>query len=403
MTKALIFDALRTPRGRGKSAGSIHEVTPVRLASQVLREIVHRNLPDAAQVEDVALGCVSAAGEQGGLIARSALFHADLPNATAALHVNRFCGSALEAVNIIAAKVISGEIALGIGGGVESMSRVPLGADGGAWSMDPEVAFKARFVPQGVSADLIATRYGFSRQACDEFACESHRRAASAWREGRFGRSIIPVTDILDEVILTRDELVRESSDLEAMAALKPSFESMGREGGFDAVALQKYPELAAIQHVHHAGNSSAIADGASAVLIGTARAGRKAGLKPRARILAMAGIGSEPTIMLTAPELAAKKALGLAMLSKNDIDLWEVNEAFASVVLRFAQAMDLGLDTVNVNGGAIAMGHPTGATGAMLVGTVLDELERRGQSLGLVTLCVGGGMGVATIIERLG
>ena len=253
--------------------------------------------------------------------------------------------------------------------------------------MDPEVAFKARFVPQGVSADLIATRYGFSRQACDEFACESHRRAASAWREGRFGRSIIPVTDILDEVILTRDELVRESSDLEAMAALKPSFESMGREGGFDAVALQKYPELAAIQHVHHAGNSSAIADGASAVLIGTARAGRKAGLKPRARILAMAGIGSEPTIMLTAPELAAKKALGLAMLSKNDIDLWEVNEAFASVVLRFAQAMDLGLDTVNVNGGAIAMGHPTGATGAMLVGTVLDELERRGQSLGLVTL----------------
>lgn len=402
MKDALIFDAVRTPRGRGKVTGALHPISPVVLATQVLQHLRDRNFLRGVEIEDVALGCVSAVGEQGALIARVAAINADFPYSTAAIHVNRFCGSALEAVNIIATKVMSGEIDLGIGGGVESMSRVPIGSDGGAWAMDPDIAFKSHYIPQGVSADLIASLYGFSRESCDEIATESHLRAARSWEEGRFARSIVPVRDILGAVLLSHDESIRDRNELGSIGQLEPSFAKQGQQLGFDSIAIQKYPELECIDHVHHAGNSSGLADGASGVLIGNAETARKFGLKPRARIVSTASIGSDPTIMLTGPEFAAKKALQRAGMSVSDIELWEVNEAFAAVVLRFVQAMNVQYDSVNVNGGAIAMGHPTGATGGMILGTLLDEMERTNKSLGLATLCIGGGMGTATIIERI-
>ncbi|GAB4521523.1 MAG: acetyl-CoA C-acetyltransferase [Amphiplicatus sp.] len=402
MTDAFIYDAVRTPRGKGKPDGSLHEITPVELATQALQAVRDRNGLDTAQVDDVALGCVSPVGEQGAVIARTAVMNAGFAETTAGIQVNRFCASGLEAVNIAAAKVKSGEADLTIGGGVESMSRVPMGSDGGAWATDPAVAFKTYFVPQGISADLIATKYGFSRDDVDAYAVESHKRAAKAWEEGRFKKSVVAVKDVIGETVLDRDETVRPNTDMQALGALPPSFAMLGENFGFDAVALQKYPEFEKINHVHHAGNSSGIVDGAAAVLIGNEEIGGKLGLKPRARIRAFASVGSEPTIMLTGPEFAAQKALRRAGMTKSDIDLWELNEAFASVVLRFMQALDIDHADINVNGGAIAMGHPLGATGAMILGVALDELERSGKSTALVTLCIGAGMGTATIIERI-
>ncbi|MBB5519977.1 acetyl-CoA C-acetyltransferase [Amphiplicatus metriothermophilus] len=402
MTDAFIYDAVRTPRGKGKPDGSLHEITPVELATQALQAARDRNGLDTAHVDDVVLGCVSPVGEQGAVIARTAVMNAGFSETTAGIQVNRFCASGLEAVNIAAAKVKSGEADLTIGGGVESMSRVPMGSDGGAWATDPAVAFKTYFVPQGISADLIATKYGFSRDDVDAYAVESHKRAAKAWEEGRFEKSVVAVKDVIGETVLDRDETVRPNTDMQALGALPPSFAMLGENFGFDAVALQKYPEFEKINHVHHAGNSSGIVDGAAAVLIGNEEIGKKLGLKPRARIRAFASVGSEPTIMLTGPEYAAQKALRRAGMTKKDIDLWELNEAFASVVLRFMQALDIDHGDINVNGGAIAMGHPLGATGAMILGVALDELERSGKSTALVTLCIGAGMGTATIIERV-
>ena len=402
MTEAYIYDAVRTPRGKGKADGALHEVTPVQLATQVLEAVRDRNRLDTALVDDVAMGCVSPVGEQGAVITRTAVLNAGYSESTAGIQVNRFCASGLEAVNIAAAKVKSGEADLTIGGGVESMSRVPMGSDGGAWPMDPAVAFKTYFVPQGISADLIATKYGFSRDDLDAYAVESHKRAARSWSEGRFKKSVAPVKDVMGEALLDRDETVRPDANMQSMGALQPSFAMLGESFGFDAVALQKYADVEKISHVHHAGNSSGIVDGAAAVLIGNEAAGKRAGLKSRARIRAFASVGSEPTIMLTGPEFAAQKALKRAGMTKKDIDLWELNEAFASVVLRFMQAMDIDHKDINVCGGAIAMGHPLGATGAMILGTVLDELERSGKSTALVTLCIGAGMGTATIIERV-
>jgi len=402
MTEAYIYDAVRTPRGKGKSDGSLHEVTPVALATQVLQAIRDRNEIDAAAIEDVALGCVSPVGEQGAVVTRTAVLNAGYPETTSGIQVNRFCASGLEAINIAAAKVKAGEADLTIGGGVESMSRVPMGSDGGAWPTDPSTAFKTYFVPQGISADLIATKYGFSRDDVDSYAVESQKRAANSWKENRFAKSIVPVKDIIGEVLLDHDETVRANTDMQSLGALNPSFAMLGEFPGFDAVALQKYADIEAINHVHHAGNSSGIVDGAAAVLIGNEEIGKKLGLKPRARIRAMASIGSEPTIMLTGPEFAAAKVLKRAGMTKNDIDLWELNEAFASVVLRFMQALDIDHSDINVCGGAIAMGHPLGATGAMIMGTMVDELERSGKETALVTLCIGAGMGTATIIERV-
>lgn len=402
MTDAFIYDAVRTPRGKGKPDGSLHEITPVELATQALQAVRDRNGLDTAQVDDVVLGCVSPVGEQGAVIARTAVMNAGFAETTAGIQVNRFCASGLEAVNIAAAKVKSGEADLTIGGGVESMSRVPMGSDGGAWATDPAVAFKTYFVPQGISADLIATKYGFSRDDVDAYAVESHKRAAKAWEEGRFKKSVVAVKDVIGETVLDRDETVRPNTDMQALGALPPSFAMLGENFGFDAVALQKYPEFEKINHVHHAGNSSGIVDGAAAVLIGNEEIGGRLGLKPRARIRAFASVGSEPTIMLTGPEFAAQKALKRAGMTKNDIDLWELNEAFASVVLRFMQALEIDHADINVNGGAIAMGHPLGATGAMILGVALDELERSGKATALVTLCIGAGMGTATIIERI-
>ena len=402
MTDAFVFDAVRTPRGKGKSDGSLHEITPVQLATQVLESLRDRNKLDTAQVEDVAMGVVSPVGEQGAVITRTAVLNAGFAETTAGIQVNRFCASGLEAINIAAAKVKSGEADLTVGGGVESMSRVPMGSDGGAWPVDPAVAFKTYFVPQGISADLIATKYGFSRDDVDAYSVESHKRAAKSWKEGRFKKSIIPVKDVMGVDLLDRDETIRPETDMQALGALSPSFAMLGENFGFNAVALQKYPEIEKINHVHHAGNSSGIVDGAAAVLIGNKEAGAKAGLKPRARIVSMASIGAEPTIMLTGPEFAAQKALKRAGMTAKDIDLWELNEAFASVVLRFMQALDIDHKDINVNGGAIAMGHPLGATGAMIFGTMVDELERSGKSTALVTLCIGAGMGTATIIERI-
>ncbi|WP_417456017.1 acetyl-CoA C-acetyltransferase [Kordiimonas sp.] len=401
MTEAYIYDAVRTPRGRGRADGSLHEITPIQLATQVLQAVRDRNDVDTENVDDVVLGCVSPVGEQGANIARVAAINAGYAETTAGFQVNRFCASGLEAVNIAAAKVMSGEADMAIGGGVESMSRIPMGSDGGAWPSDPSVAFDSYFVPQGVSADLIATKYGFSRDDVDAYAVESQKRAKAAWDDKRFSKSIVPVKDVVGMNVLDHDEFMRPETTMQSLGALKPSFIQMG-EFGFDNVAIQKYPEVERINHVHHAGNSSGIVDGAAAVLVGTKEMGEKFGLTPRARIRSMASVGSEPTIMLTGPSFAAEKALKRAGMSKSDIDVWELNEAFASVVLRFMQALDIDHSDINVNGGAIAMGHPLGATGAMILGTVLDELERSGKSTALATLCIGAGMGTATIIERV-
>lgn len=401
MTEAYIYDAVRTPRGKGRKDGSLHEITPIQLATQQLEAIRDRNDLDTSFVDDVALGCVAPVGEQGSDIARVAAINAGYAETTAGFQVNRFCASGLEAVNLAAAKVMTGEADMAIGGGVESMSRVPMGSDGGAWPMDPSVAFNSYFVPQGISADLIATKYGHSRDDVDAYAVESQRRAKASWDDNRFSKSIVPVKDVIGMNVLDHDEFMRPETTMQSLGALKPSFVDMGNFG-FDNVAIQKYPEIERINHVHHAGNSSGIVDGAAAVLVGSKEMGEKFGLTPRARIRSMASVGSEPTIMLTGPSFAAEKALKRAGMSKSDIDVWELNEAFASVVLRFMEALDIDHSDINVNGGAIAMGHPLGATGAMILGTVLDELERSGKSTALATLCIGAGMGTATIIERV-
>lgn len=402
MAEAYIYDAVRTPRGRGKPDGSLHEITPIELATQALAAVRERAKLDTAWLDDVILGCVAPVGEQGANIARIAALHAGFAETVAGFQINRFCASGLEAVNLAAAKVMVGEADFAVGGGVESMSRVPMTSDGGAWAADPAVAFRTYFVPQGISADLIATKYGYSRDDVDRYAVISQKRAAKAWQEQRFRKSIIPVTDVIGQPVLARDEHLRPGTDMQALGGLKPSFADIGQGFGFDSLALQKYPEFEKINHVHTAGNSSGIVDGAAAVLVGSRAAGKKAGLKPRARIIAMASIGTEPTIMLTAPSFAAEKALKKARMKKSDIDLWEINEAFAAVVLRFMEALSVDHADINVNGGAIAMGHPLGATGAMILGTALDELERSRKSTALVGLCVGGGMGIATIIERV-
>ena len=401
MGSAFLYDHLRTPRGRGKPDGALHGVTPLRLATTVLGALRDRSLPDTGLVDDMIFGVVMPIGEQGQCLPRIAALAAGYAETVAGVQVNRFCASGLEAVNMGAAKVMAGQADMVICGGVESMSRVPILSDGGAWGADPAVARATQFVPQGISADLIAARWGYDRAALDGLAAQSHARAARAWAEGRFAGSVVPVHGLIGEVLLDRDETVRPGTTAADLAALRPSFAAMGA-AGFDRIALTRYPDLAAIPHLHHAGNSSGMVDGAAAVLIGSREAGAAAGLRPRARIRAFAEIGSEPTIMLTAPAAAAEKALRRAGMTARDIDLYEVNEAFAAVALRFIEALELDPEAVNVNGGAIAMGHPLGATGAMILGTALDELERTGKATALVTLCVGAGMGVATIIERV-
>ena len=402
MPDAFIYDAVRTPRGRGKADGSLHEVTALNLAAQALSAIKDRNKLEPEQVDDVVLGCVDPVGEAGGDIARAAALVAGYGDRVPGVQINRFCASGLDAINFAAAEIMSGQHEMTIGGGVESMSRVGIGASGGAWAVDPTIAVEHYFMPQGISADLIATKYGFSRDDVDGFAVESQKRAAAAWDDGRFDRSVMRVKDPNGLTILAKDEHMRPGTTMQSLASLQPSFVQMGEMGGFDAVAVQKHPAVEAINHVHTPGNSSGIVDGAAAVLIGSREAGARNGLKPRARIKAFANIGSEPAIMLTGPIPVTEKALKKAGMSTSDIDLWELNEAFASVVLRFMQALDIPHDKINVNGGAIAMGHPLGATGAMILGTVLDELERSGKSTALVTLCIGMGMGTATIIERV-
>jgi acetyl-CoA C-acetyltransferase len=402
-TEALIFDAVRTPRGKGKSNGSLHEQTSLQLATQMLQAIRDRNNLDTSKVDDVALGVLSPIGEQGGNLARIAVLNAGYAESVAGIQVERFCASGLEACNIAAAKVKSGEAELVIGGGCESMSRVPMGSTGGSWATDPSVAMKTYFTPQGVAADVIATKYGFSRTDVDNFAVMSQQRAAKAWKEGRFKKSIVPVKDQLGVTLLDHDEHMRPDTTLQSLGALEPSFKMQGEVmPGFDAVIQQRYPEVEKVDHVHHAGNSSGIVDGASAVLIGNAEMGKALGLKPRAKIVGGASIGTEPSIMLTGPEAVTRKLLTKLKLKKEDIDLWELNEAFASVVLRWVQALDLDMDKVNVNGGAIAMGHPIGATGGMILGTMVDELERANKERALITLCIGAGMGTAMVIERV-
>ena len=402
MLDAFIYDHVRTPRGRGKSDGALHEVTALNLAAQALGAIKDRNRLDPSVVDDVVLGCVDPVGEAGGDIARAAALVAGFGDGVPGVQINRFCASGLDAVNFAAAEVMSGQHDITIGGGVESMSRVGIGASGGAWPVDPSIAVKTYFLPQGISADLIATKYGFSRDDVDAYAVESQKRAAKAWDEGRFKNSVMPVKDVNGLTILAKDEHMRPSTTMQTLAALQPSFVQMGEMGGFDAVAVQRYPEVETINHVHTPGNSSGIVDGAAAVLIGSKEAGKAAGLKPRARIKAFANVGSEPSIMLTGPIPVTEKVLKKAGMIVKDIDLYELNEAFASVVLRYMQAFDISHDKINVNGGAIAMGHPLGATGAMIIGTVLDELERSNRETALVTLCIGVGMGTATIIERV-
>ncbi|WP_026606471.1 acetyl-CoA C-acetyltransferase [Methylocapsa acidiphila] len=401
MAEAFIYDHVRTPRGRGKPDGALHEVSSLGLASGVLRAVKDRNGLDTKLVDDVILGCVDPVGEAGGDIARASALTADYGDHVPGVQINRFCASGLDAVNFAAAQVMAGQHDLTIGGGVESMSRVGLGASGGAWPVDPAIAIKSYFMPQGVSADLIATKYGFSRDDVDLYAVRSQQRAASAWEQGRFDLAIAPVRDVNGLTLLAKDEHMRPSTDMQSLAGLKPSFVMLAEQGGFDAVAIDAHPEIEKIVHVHHAGNSSGIVDGAAAVLLGSAEAGRAAGLKPRAKIRAFANIGSEPAMMLTGPVDVTKKVLARAKMTLADIDLFEINEAFAAVVLRYLQAFDLDVEKVNVNGGAIAMGHPLGATGAILLGTALDELERSGKATALVTLCIGAGMGTATIIER--
>ncbi len=403
VTDAYVYDAIRTPRGKGKNTGSLHTVKPVSLVTGLMDAIVERNEGlDPSQIDDVILGVVEPHGEQGGSIARTAAIAAGLPESVAGVQLNRYCGSGLEAVNQAAARVRSGFEDLILAGGVESMSRVPMGSGGDPWAMDPETNYATSFVPQGISADLIATREGYSREDVDAFAVESQTRAAKAWTDGRFDRSVIPVRDRTGRVVLDRDETVRAETTVDTLAGLNPSFAALGEAGGFDAVALQRYTEVETINHVHHAGNSSGIVDGAALVILGSKEAGDRNQLVPRARIRATAVIGSEPTIMLTGPAPACRKALDKAGMTPSDIDLVEINEAFAAVALKLMRDLDISHDITNVNGGAIAMGHPLGATGAMLLGTVVDELERRDLTTGLVTLCIGGGMGIATIVERV-
>ena len=402
MPDAFIYDHVRTPRGRGKVDGSLHEVTALNLASQALGAIRDRNQLDTAQVDDVVLGVVDPVGEAAADIARTAALVAGYGDSVPGVQINRFCASGLDAVNFAAAQIMAGQQNMAVAGGVESMSRVGIGSAGGAWSIDPSIAVAHYFLPQGISADLIATKYGFSRDDVDAYAVESQKRAATAWGEGRFDRSVTPVKDPNGLTILAKDEHMRPGTTMQSLAALQPSFAQMGDLGGFDAVAIQAHPDVEYVKHVHHAGNSSGIVDGAAAVLVGNARAGKRAGLKPRAKIKAFANIGSDTALMLTGPVDVTEKLLKKSGMKLSDIDLIEINEAFASVVLRYQQAFELDPAKVNVNGGAIALGHPLGATGAMILGTVLDELERRDLSTALVTLCIGVGMGTATIIERV-
>ncbi|HEV7528422.1 MAG TPA: acetyl-CoA C-acetyltransferase [Solirubrobacteraceae bacterium] len=403
MNAALVYDAIRTPRGKGKPSGSLYTTKPIDLTVGLMREMLDRNdTLDPNRVDDVVLGVVSPLGDQGSDIAKIAAIKAGLPDTVAGVQLNRFCASGLEAVNIAAQKVASGWEDLVFAGGVESMSRVPMGSDGGAWGMDPMTNHETEFVPQGIGADLIATLEGFTREDVDAYAVRSQKRAFAAQQSGRFANSVIPVRDVNDAPVLERDEFIRPGTTVETLAQLKPSFAEMGSAAGYDAVALQKYHWVERIEHVHHAGNSSGIVDGASLVAIGSEHVGEELGLRPRARILATAVSGADPTIMLTGPAPATRKALDKAGLSAEDLDLVEINEAFAAVVLRFVRDLDLDIEKVNVNGGAIAMGHPLGATGGMILGTVIDELERTGGRYGLCTLCVGAGMGIATVLERV-
>ena len=402
MHDAFIYDHVRSPRGKGRADGALHEITAVNLASQVLAALAERSALDTGLLDDVVLGCAQPVGEQGGDIARAAVLGAGYAQTVAGQQVHRFCASALEAVNAAAAQVMVGASDAAVGGGVECMSRTYIGADTGAWCADPWVSYSTYYTPQGIGADLIATLDGVTREDVDAYALQSQRRAAQARADGRFDKALVPIKDVLGEVILDHDEFMRPNTTAEQLASLKPAFTALGEQAGFDAVALHKYPWVEKINHVHTGGNSSGIVDGASAVLVGNKDFGVAAGLKPRARFKAFTSIGSEPTIMLTAPASVSQKALKKAGMTKDDIDLYEINEAFASVVLRFITALDLDPEIVNVNGGAIALGHPLGATGAMILGTVLDELERRDLNTALVTLCAGNGLGTATIIERI-
>ena len=401
--QAVIYDAVRTPRGKGKSSGSLHEVKPIDLTVGLLDAVRERNPGlDAAQIDDLVMGIVSPVGDQGAVLPRIAALKAGYPEPVAGVQLNRFCGSGLEAINQVAARVRSGFEDLFLAGGVESMSRVPMASDGGAWAMDPATALGTDFVPQGISADLIATLEGYDRADVDRFAAQSHERAAKAWEAGHFDRSVVPVTDASGITILDRDETIRQGTTAESLGGLRPSFEAIGEQGGFDFVATEKYHSVDRINHVHHAGNSSGIVDGAALTLIGNERIGQEMGLTPRARIVSTAVVGSEPTIMLTGPAPSCQKALDRVGMTAKDIDLVEINEAFAAVALKLMRDMGWDEDQTNVNGGAIAMGHPLGATGAMILGTLVDELERRDLERGIATLCIGGGMGVATIVERV-
>ena len=402
MNDAFIFDAVRTPRGRGKPNGSLHEITPIKLASSTLSALKKRNNINTDFLDDVILGCVHPVNEQGGDIARLAVLDAEFSESVSGAQVDRFCASGLEACNIAAGQIMSGQSDMTIGGGVESMSRVPMGSSGGAWMHDPRVAFETYFVPQGISADLLATKYNYSRDDVDSYAVKSQLRAKKAWNEKRFSNSVIEIKDQNGLTILNHDEHIRPDTSMQSLASLEPSFKDFGKNSKLNDIAIMRYPEIEKINHIHHAGNSSGIVDGAAAILLGNKEAGAREGLTPRAKIKGFCSIGSEPTIMLTGPEHAATKVLKRCGMEASDIDIFEVNEAFAAVVLRFMDALKLDNTNVNINGGAIAMGHPLGATGAMLVGTALEELERNDKSTALITLCVGAGMGTATIIERV-
>ena len=402
MTDAYIFDHVRSPRGKGRANGSLHEVTPIELATQVLESIRDRNDLDTSKLDDVVFGCAAPVGEQGSVIPRAAILNANYDQSVPGKQLNRFCASGLEAVNTAASQIMAGQSDMAIGGGIECMSRVPMGSDSGAMHADPAIAYKTYFAPQGIGADLIATKYGFSREDVDGYAVESQKRAANAWENGYFDQSVTPIKDRLGMTLLDKDEHMRPGTSAEDLAGLKAAFVIPGEQAGFDAVALQKYPEVEFINHVHTGGNSSGIVDGSAAVLLGNKETGESLGLKPRARIKGFSSVGTDPTIMLTGPAPSAEKVLRRCGMTTDDIDLFELNEAFASVVMFFMQKLDIDHDKINVNGGAIAMGHPLGATGAMILGTVLDELERRDLNTALVNLCVGGGMGTATIIERV-
>ncbi len=402
MADAYIYDHVRSPRGKGRPNGALHEVTPIDLATQILVAIRDRNDLDTSKVDDVIFGCTAPVGEQGAVLPRAAVLNADYDQCVPGKQLNRFCASGLEAVNAAAAQVMAGQSDLTIGGGIECMSRVPMGSDSGAMHADPSIAYKTYFAPQGIGADLIASLEGFSREDVDAYAAESQTRAANAWENGYFGKSVVPVVDQIGNVLLDHDEHMRPGTTVDDLAQLKPAFEIPGQQAGFDSVVLQKYPQVEAVNHVHTAGNSSGIVDGTAAILVGTKEIGDAMGLKPRARIKGFSSIGTDPTIMLTGPAPSAEKVLKRCGMATSDIDLFELNEAFASVVMLFMRKLDIDHDKINVNGGAIAMGHPLGATGAIILGTVLDELERRDETTALVNLCIGGGMGTATIIERV-